>query len=188
MKKIISVLLVITMLGAAGLTVAEESASAPAAQQTQTRDQDRRQPGRGPMGQNGPMGQRGPNGQPGPNGSAGEKPADAPELPNGEKPAYAPELPDGQNGSGFGPMGGPGMGAPRMIDFDSMVTRGVISQDTCDRIRAYMEANRPVEPQQADGEAPQMNGEAPQRAGLLDDLLRAGVITQTEYDALSAAE
>lgn len=101
---------------------------------------------------------------------------------------------------------GPDGGAPVMIDFDAMVTKGVISQETCDRIKAYMEEHRPDgQPPQMNGEQPsgrpggqppQMNGqmpaapaqgEAPAMGGLLDDLLKDGIITQEEYDALIAA-
>ncbi len=117
----------------------------------------------------------------------GEKPADLPEMngqaPNGEKPADLPEM-KGQ--------------APGMIDFDAMVTKGVISQETCDKIKAYMEAHKPADLPEMNGEKPadlpEMNGEkpaeseTPEHGGLLADLLKDGVITQTEYDALVAAQ
>ena len=68
------------------------------------------------------------------------EPADLPELPSGEKPADAPELPNGEK--------------PVMIAFDEMVTRGVISQETCDKIKAYMEEHKPAG-------MPEMNGQTP---------------------------
>ena len=77
---------------------------------------------------------------------SGEKPADAPELPSGEKPADAPELPNGEK--------------PVMIDFDVMVTKGVISQETCDKIKAYMEGHKPAGIPGMNGQTP--NGEKPE--------------------------
>ena len=95
-----------------------------------------------------------------------------------------------------------------MIDFDAMVSEGVISQETRDKIMAYMAEHRPQgnapdltggenagdAPELPEGEAPEeapqlADGEAPEAHGdLLADLLSAGVITQEEYDALSAAQ
>ena len=127
------------------------------------------------------------------------------QAPNGEKPTHLPEM----NGQ-----------APGMIDFDAMVTKGVISQETCDKIKAYMEAHKPADLPEMNGEnpaerpemngekpadlpemngekpadLPEMNGEkpaeseTPEHGGLLADLLKDGVITQTEYDALVAAQ
>jgi len=78
-----------------------------------------------------------------------------------------------------------------MIDFDAMVTSGIISQETRDAIKAYMdehkpEGEKPTAP--AEGEVP-AEGEAPAEGepSLLNDLLKAGIITQAEYDAMSAA-
>ena len=155
----------------------------------------------------------------------GEKPSDLPEM-NGEAPSGLPEM-NGQppqmnseDPSGLPEMNGqpPQMngekpsGHPDMIDFDAMVKNGVISQETCDKIKAYMEEHRPSElpemngqlpqtdgqvpemggqPPQTDGEKPsdlpEMNGEHPDNGGLLNDLLSNGIITQAEYDALSEA-
>ena len=129
-----------------------------------------------------------------------------------------PEKPDGQAPSGEQPFGqppfgqGPAGNGPVMVDFDALAQAGVISQDTCDRIKAYMEANKPADPpandgrtpsgeqpgdlpEQPDGKAPSgdqpadppADGEAPAEGGLLKDLLDAGVITQEEYDAINAA-
>ncbi|MBR4459129.1 MAG: hypothetical protein IKS31_09240 [Clostridia bacterium] len=126
------------------------------------------------------------------------------QAPGAEMPSGAPGMPGGQ--------------APAMIDFDEMVTKGVISQETCDKIKAYMESHKPADMPggqapgmnggqpggeapdmsggQPDGQFPGMNGEkpadppqgqAPVMGGLLDDLLKDGVITQEEYDALTAA-
>ena len=105
-----------------------------------------------------------------------------------------------------------------------MVTKSVISQETCDKIKAYMEEHKPTgmpemngqtpngekpenlpemngeqpadgqtPPELPDGEKPEgmpgMNGQAPEvhtMNGLLKELLDAEVITQAEYDALSA--
>ena len=112
------------------------------------------------------------------------------DIPYGEKP---PEEPPQMNG--IKPSG-----PPDMIDFDAMVKKGVISQETCDRIKSYMEEHKPSDlpemnsqPSRMNGNAPsdrpelpEMNGEGP-AGGLLDDLLNSGIINQTEYDALSEA-
>ena len=140
----------------------------------------------------------------------GEKPADAPaepedltgerpempsekqgQGPSGEKPAEAPELPSGEQGQapqGQAPTGQQptdGQQTPKMIDFDAMVTSGIISQETRDAIQAYMDEHKP------EGEMPAAPGEGETPAegepSLLNDLLNAGIITQTEYDAMSAA-
>ena len=163
----------------------------------------------------------------GPN-SSGEAPSDLPELPgmNGQAPDMNDQRPgmDGR-GPGIGPQ------APGFVDFDAMVTQGVISQDTCDRIKAYMEEHKPADlpemdgqdpdgngqPREMNGEAPdgndqppekpdmggpngsgeaptdlpeppEMDGDAPVMGGLLTELLENGIITQSEYDALIAAQ
>ena len=131
------------------------------------------------------------------------------QAPSNEKPADVPELPgNGQPGSA---PGMPGNGNQVMIDFDELVTSGVISQETCDKIMSYMEANRPTDPADMTSQSeesgkpqdpPATNGqapsdassvnvqppEAPQINGLLKDLLDAEVITQEEYDAMAAAQ
>lgn len=156
----------------------------------------------------------------------GEKPADAPEEPEdltGEKPADAPEKPtDGQaHADGQTPPEKPegtdgqtppekpegvdGQQDPKMIDFDAMVTKGIISQETREKIQAYMEEHKPEgEAPQApvDGQAPSDGQTPPEKPAdsqtpadgqqvpendLLTELLNAGVITQTEYDAMIAA-
>ena len=96
-----------------------------------------------------------------------------------------------------------------MIDFDAMVTSGVISQETRDAIKAYMDEHRP-EGAPAEGQAPTDGQQPPEKPSedqapadgqqppekpadgqmpdLLSDLLSAGVITQAEYEALTAAQ
>ena len=162
------------------------------------------------------------NGQMGGRPPMGEKPENAPEKPTGEKPADAPEEPEdlsesaaeNQNarngnkhaqGRGFGGRRGQGsqdMKAHVMIDFDAMVTNGVISQETCDKIKAFMEEHKPEDLPEMNGEKPEnlpemnggqsgdmpeMNGQKPAEGGLLAELLENNVITQEEYDALTAA-
>ena len=156
----------------------------------------------GPQG--GPMGGQPPRMEQGqqapekpseaPEKPTGEKPADAPEepedltgerpeMPSGEKPADAPEMPSGEQG-----QAPTGQQAPKMIDFDAMVTSGIISQETRDAIKAYMDEHKPegeMPTAPAEGEAPTAPAEG--EPNLLNDLLNAGIITQTEYDAMSAA-
>ena len=94
----------------------------------------------------------------GPNGS-GEAPSDLPELHsmNGQMPGM-----DGR-GPGMGPQ------APGFMDFDAMVTQGVITQDTCDRIKAYMEEHKPADLPEMNGQAPDGNGQPPEMNGEAPD-------------------
>ena len=233
MKKIISMLMVIALLAASAIAFAEgNTQNTPvqgAPQQGQMQggpmmggaNQGNRPNGQAPTGQP-PFGER-PSGAPGMPGS--EKPADAPEQPGGERPADAPELSSGEKpadapelSSGEKPAGAPELPngeKPVMIDFDAMVAKEVISQETCDRIKAYMEEHKPAEMPEVNGQAPDgekpadgqnppelpdgekaegmpgMNGQAPEapaKGGLLKELLDAKVITQAEYDALLAVQ
>ena len=233
MKKIISMLMVIALLAASAIAFAEgNTQNTPvqgAPQQGQMQggpmmggaNQGNRPNGQAPTGQP-PFGER-PSGAPGMPGS--EKPADAPEQPGGEIPADAPELSSGEKpadapelSSGEKPAGAPELPngeKPVMIDFDAMVAKEVISQETCDRIKAYMEEHKPAEMPEVNGQAPDgekpadgqnppelpdgekaegmpgMNGQAPEapaKGGLLKELLDAKVITQAEYDALLAVQ
>ena len=62
---------------------------------------------------------------------------------------------------------------PQMIDFDTLASDGVISQDTLDKIKTFMESNKPADLPEKDGETtegtegqmPQMNGHGPQMNG-----------------------
>ncbi|MBR2703024.1 MAG: hypothetical protein IKE47_02515 [Oscillospiraceae bacterium] len=221
MKKIISMLMVIALLAASAIAFAEgNTQNTPvqgAPQQGQMQggpmmggpNQGNRPNGQAPTGQP-PFGER-PSGAPGMPGS--EKPADAPEQPGGEKPADAPELSSGEKPAGAPEL--PNGEKPVMIDFDAMVAKEVISQETCDRIKAYMEEHKPAEMPEVNGQAPDgekpadgqnppelpdgekaegmsgMNGQAPEtpaKGGLLKELLDAEVITQAEYDALLAVQ
>ena len=67
-------------------------------------------------------------------------PAEAPRM-DGEKPSDLPEM----NGQPPQMDGEKPAGHPDMIDFDAMVKNGVISQETCDKIKAYLEEHRPSE-------------------------------------------
>ena len=213
MKKIISMFLAIAMLAMTAAAFADTGS-------------DQSMPsGQPPFGQQQPFSSQPPSGDPPekPDGQApsGEQPSGQPpfgQAPSGEQPGDPPEKPVGQAPSGEQPSGqppfgqGPAGNGPVMVDFDALAQAGVISQDTCDRIKAYMEANKPADPpaddgrtpsgeqpgdlpEQPDGKAPSgdrpadppADGEAPAEGGLLKDLLDAGVITQEEYDAINAA-
>ena len=169
MKKIISMILTIMILAVSAAAFADGN------------PRQQGLPGGMPP-QGGPM-----TGVPGGQPPSGEKPGDLPDLPDGFEPGDMPDLPGGVQ---------PGGTAPDMIDFDAMVKEGVITQDTCDRIKAYMadhapdgqqpgarpqDGGRPADPPAA------KDGEVPAQGGLLTELLDAGVITQAEYDALNAA-
>lgn len=113
------------------------------------------------------------------NGQApsGEAPSDLPERPefDGEAPDFSGEAPefDGQapDMNGRPPMmGGQGQfGAPAFVDFDTMVEDGVISQDTYDKIKAYMEENKPDDLPEMNGEAPKMGSQPPMMNGQAPD-------------------
>ena len=177
MKKFISMILAIAILAVSAAALADGY------------PQQQGLPGGMPP-QGSPM-QGGP-GQP----PSGEKPDDLPDLPDGVAPGDLPDLPDGaQSGDPPEKPDGqqPGGSAPQMIDFDAMVKEGVITQDTCDRIRAYMADHKPAnlpgaqaQPGEKPADPPAANdSEAPAEGGLLRELLDAGVITQEEYDALT---
>ncbi len=83
-----------------------------------------------------------------------------------------------------------------MIDFDALAAEGVISQETLEKIKAFMKENRPADPAEKDGvgtegnvppSLPDMDGKAPEADDLLTVLLDNGVITQEEFDALTEA-
>ena len=81
-----------------------------------------------------------------------------------------------------------------MVDFDALVTSGVISEETCNAIKAYMEENKPEDKMgaaPAEDNAPEMGSALAEdeklEGGLLADLLNAGIITEAEYEAINAA-
>ncbi len=101
--------------------------------------------------------------------------------------AFAAE--DTQNSQkGHAPSNGPQMngqrpsGPPDVIDFDDMVSKGIISQETCDKIKAYMEEHKPADLPEMDGqgpdgeattdlpERPDMGGQPPQMNGQAPDM------------------
>ena len=83
----------------------------------------------------------------------------------------------GQTPSGKQPVApetnSPAPDAAAGIDFDARAAQGVISQATCDSIKAYIQEHSPV---------------PAASAYLIKALLDASVITQAEYDALTAAQ
>ena len=93
------------------------------------------------------------------NSQKGQAPSDGPQM-NGQRPS----------------------GPPDVIDFDDMVSKGVISQETCDKIKAYMEEHKPADLPEMDGqgpdgeaptdlpELPDMNGQPPQMSGRAPDM------------------
>jgi hypothetical protein len=184
MKKVISMIMMLAILALAAIAYADGNAQESTTDVIQPSEQT----------QSGPM-TGGPN--------EGYRPAgQPPQMPSGNQNGNQ------QNGQ---PPQKPGSEGPVMIDFDAMVTKGVISQETCDKIKAYMEEHKPADmpnnqpstnapemtaenptedqtpPEKPDGgnsmdDAPEMGG------GLLADLLKDGIITQAEYDALIAAQ
>ena len=248
MKKILAAIMVLAMLAVSAAAMAEETDAVSGATST-VQMQGKGRQGNGPMGgpSGGPGGQQGqrggkPGNRPQMNGQIqngqqpatppqtngqtqnGEQPAELPQTnnqtQNGEQPAELPQM-NGQAPNGANPPAPPQANghSPVMIDFDVMVTKNVISQETCDKIKAYMESHKPADlpemngqnpageqpaalpdtnsqnsageqpatPPEASGEQP-AEGTAPAQGGLLADLLKDGIITQAEYDALAAAQ
>ena len=173
------------------------------------------QPPQMPSGnQNGNQQNGQPPQMPGTNGQ--NQQGQPPQMPSGnqngnQQNGQPPQMPgmNGQNQQGQPPEL-PGGEVPVMINFDAMVTKGVISQDTCDKIKTYMEEHKPADmpdsqpptnapetaeekpaenqtpPEKPDGEKP---ADAPEMGGgLLADLLKDEIITQAEYNALIAAQ
>lgn len=179
MKKIITMLMVIALLAISAAAFAEGNTQDNPAQGAPQQGQMQGGPMTGGPGQGSRPEGQAPDGQP----PIGEMPSGAPGMPGGEKPA--------------------------MIDFDAMAAKGVISQETCDKIKAYMAEHKPAGMPEISGEQPVdgqtppelpdsgkpegmpgMDGQAPEApamGGLLKELLDAEVITQAEYDALAAA-
>ncbi len=134
MKKTISMLMAIALLAASAVAFAEGITPGNTEQGMPAQEQGQGSPAAG-----GPMRRNQPDGQ-APNG----------QLPSGGRPSGAP--------------GAPGGGEPAMIDFDAMAEKNVISQETCDNIKAYMDGHEPDEgktpPERPDGEKP-AEGQAP---------------------------
>ena len=92
------------------------------------------------------------------------------------------------------------------IDFDALVTQGVITQETRDKIKTYMDKRDQPASADAGAASPDSAADATsgatqkgnqqtrkqkkassQNTGLLVELLQAGIITQAEFDAITAA-
>ena len=205
MKKILVTILTVAMLTSAVAAFADGGPQGgPMGGQPPKMEQGRQAPEKPSDAPEKPTGEKPADAPEEPADLTGEKPSDAPEKPTGEKPADAPEKPSGEQGQApQGRQPADGQQGPRMIDFDAMVTSGVISQETREKIKTYMDEHKPegeppVAPTEgqapADGQQPpeQPEGELPtdgqeQVPDLLSELLNAGIITQAEYDALSAA-
>ena len=124
--------------------------------------------GQQPGGMNGQM----------PNGMEGQQPDGMNDQnPNG----MDGHMPNNMNGQMPNGMDAP-MGEPVRIDFDALVTEGVISQETRDSIETYMEGDKP-----AQGQLPERRSDG-RRITLLDELLLSGVITAQEYETISATQ
>ena len=215
MKKLIAALLTIAMLLVAVCAFAQENTQEGTGTNGMQPGQLQGRPERGQR----PGGGRMPGGMP--QMPSGEKPADLPEMPSGDEPADLPEMPSGekpadlpQMPSGDKPADLPQNStdgtddnsavpedqtpvpadAPALLDLNALVANGVISQETCEKIQAYMQQHAPAMSTQpaspdatASAEAPAMNEEAPDAGALLDELLEAGIITEAEYTAMANA-
>lgn len=201
MKKSIAMILAIMLLTLSATVLAEESIlPAPQGMMESGRDKNG-VPDREPPQEAAPDAQVFP----------GDGPAAAPENPNGEKPQDMPPEAgqfNGQPGSNppaanGKPGGAPGAGMPAMIDFDALVSKGILSQETCDKIKAYMDAHQPANPTETDSETEKQQKEEPDvqtenpigstdpgnwLEDLLKEMLQNSVITQEEYDAIISAQ
>ncbi|MCR5089420.1 MAG: SHOCT domain-containing protein [Oscillospiraceae bacterium] len=110
----------------------------------------------GPAGFSGQMPGNFQNGQGPMNGQPPEMNGEAPEM-NGQPPEMNGEAPE-MNGQ-------PPFEAAGFIDFEAMVSDGVLSEDTYESILAYMEENKPEDLPEMNGQPPEMNGEAPEMNG-----------------------
>ncbi|MCR5090475.1 MAG: hypothetical protein K6C08_13305 [Oscillospiraceae bacterium] len=90
------------------------------------------------------------------NGQPPEMNGEAPEM-NGQPPEMNGEAPEMNGQAPFGSEG--------FVDFEAMVSEGVLTEDTYESILAYMEEHRPDDLPEMDGEAPEMNGERPEVNG-----------------------
>ena len=105
-----------------------------------------------------------------------------PNAMNGQNPnGMNGQMPNGMDNQQPGGMDAR-MDEPVRIDFDALVTEGVISQETRDSIEAYMEGEKP-----AQGQLPERRNDG-RRITLLDELLLSGVITAQEYETISATQ
>ena len=121
----------------------------------------------------------------GDNNQNGAQPGNAPKKPDGQQPGNAPEMPNGQQSSNAPQMPGgqqPG-NAPQMPN-------GQQSGDAPQMPDGQQPGSAPQMPNgQQPGSAPEMPDEGGQRLPmlsqeLLDQLLKADVITQDEYEAI----
>ena len=155
MKRTIAILTALALVIAAAAAVAEAVAQSPDTQAQQA----------GVMTARGPRGGQGGGWMPG-NYQMPNQAMPNQATPNQAAPGQAPGQVPGTNGS-FGHGGGRhGRGGRQaMPDLSALVTKGVISQETADSITAYMQQRKSNR--------------------FLKELLDAGVINQTEYDALA---
>lgn len=165
MKRTIAILTALALVIAAAAAVAEAVAQSPDTQAQQA----------GVMTARGPRGGQGGGWMPGnyqmpnqaiPNQATPNQATPNQATPNQAAPGQAPGRMPGTNGS-FGHGGGRHSrgGRQAMPDLSALVTKGVISQETADSITAYMQQRKSNR--------------------FLKELLDAGVINQTEYDALA---
>ena len=137
----------------------------------------------------------------------GKKRTGVPGQPGGAAPA------EGQAKGGSGAAGGQrsqkqgkkSSSATAAIDFDALLAQGVISQETRDRIKAYMDArdsagtsdaNAAEDSTDTTAGATKKGGQqtkkqkkaTAQNASLLIELLQANIITQAEFDAITAIQ
>lgn len=219
MKKCIGMILVAAMLMLAGAAFAEgpggnmvgmppmqggpQQGNAP---QMNGQAPNGQQPGNPPqMNGQAPSDQQGNapqmNGQ-APSNQQGNPPQMNGQVPNGQQPGNAPQM-NGQAPNGQMPMNPPQMDGNgpqmKMIDFDAMAENSVISAETLEKIKAYMEENKPAEmnaqqpmkgmpPEKPETDGEKTDADPEGKNGLLEDLLSAGIITQEEYEALNAAQ
>ncbi|MCR5482281.1 MAG: hypothetical protein K6F52_05740, partial [Clostridia bacterium] len=80
------------------------------------------------------------------------------------------------------------------LDLETLVSEGVITQEECDSIEAYLEENKPElpemngQPPQTEGEAPEFDGEKPEGhpGPDFEAMVSEGVISQETCDSIEA--
>ena len=171
MKRTIVWILTLTMLVTAVGAFAEDAVTGATNQPGQTQEAQAQSRGGRGQGRQPGMAGRGRDGQTPENQ---QTPADSQQGPKSGRRSRV-------KGQAAGEQAAPAAGAATpeqpavtevsaAIDFDGMVASGIITQETCDRIKAYV------------------NEHSSSADGLLGELLSAGVITQAEYEAMSGTQ
>ena len=182
MKKLLSMILVIAMLMATAAAYAEGNRTQEDTAQSKTRQEQRA--GRGEHGSR----------------KSRKTAEDSAPADTQEQSSETEETDTSSNEDASGKTAEKGSKARRSkisekLDLDGLTAKGVISQETCDKIKAYFaerknSSGESTHSRKSDSEKTDSTGahkEKPSAEALLTKLLEKEVITQEEYDAMAAA-